>query len=80
MKKRFAQVFISLMLIACMAGISPAMAAEEVAPVAESAGEGQITPHAIEYETHYRIHNGKWQYRIWNATQGFWTIPWTDCV
>lgn len=77
MKKKLSKILIATMVFACMAGLTPAMAASP-APVFET-GDGIVTPCADEFIYYYRTVNGVNQYRIWNATRGEWVIPWTNC-
>lgn len=80
MKKGLSKILIAALLICSMVGITPALATS-VAPAPEmsATGDGMVTPMADQFETYYRIYNGVYQYRIWNATQGYWTMPWTNC-
>lgn len=41
-------------------------------------GQSEITPmpRADKYLYYYRIYNGVYQYRIWNATDGYWVTDW----
>lgn len=77
MKKKLSKILIATLIFGCMAGVAPAMAASSSS--VPELSDGIVTPFAIEYETYYRTLNGVYQYRIWNATQGFWIMPWTNC-
>lgn len=82
MKKKLSKILAATLLIGSMVGITPALAIS-IAPTSGSAlieaGDGIITPFADQFATYYRVYNGVNQYRIWNITQGYWTMPWTDC-
>ena len=56
----------------------PAYAAEaDVLETSES--ESVIEPRADVIVMKYRLHNGVYQYRRWNETQGYWVDPyWMD--
>lgn len=81
MKKILSKTLIATLLIGSMAGITTPAMATSVVPNSEIAvienGEVIVAPCADEYETYYRTLNGDMQYRIWNATQGYWVNEWT---
>lgn len=70
----FAAMFLTLSIPMSYAVELPSM------PVLlETANEGTITPHADVIVYKYRIYNGKYQYRRWNETRGYWVDPyWID--
>lgn len=50
-----------------------------IAPAAECSSEGDVTTYADVIVYQYRIYNGKYQYRRWNETRGYWVDPyWID--
>lgn len=72
MKKKLAVVLAMMMLICSLA-----------LPVAAEGGPGPdpdagISPLAEEFEYVYRYHDGKYQYRIWSLTYGYWVTDWID--
>ena len=80
MKKKLTKVLVATLLIGSMVGITPALATSVTpAPEAVIVGDGIVTPMADQFATYYRIYNGVNQYRIWNITQGYWIMPWTNC-
>ena len=78
MKKKLSKILVATLLICSVVGITPALATSVVA-APEAVDDGIVTPMADEFETVYRTYNGVLQYRIWNATQGYWVTPWINC-
>ena len=71
------------MLLACLmtltiVGPVSAVAAEDTYPVVGTQPEDTPTPRADHLLYYYRIYNGVPQYRIWNATDGYWVTDWID--
>ena len=79
MKKKLSKILVAALLIGSMVGITPALATSVAEPPASASGDGIVTPMADQFETYYRTVDGVLQYRIWNATQGYWIMPWTNC-
>lgn len=75
----------ALCMILCVFSLAvcalPAYAYEEVSakPEITTSSDDSITPYADVIETKYRYHDGKLQYRRWNATRGYWVdANWID--
>lgn len=79
--KNHTRLLAALLLTLVFTGLTPAFAAEASVPVeVEVTAAGEIVPFADEWITYYRTYNGIKQYRIWNATWGYWMNDWTVCV
>lgn len=78
----YKKVLCSLFAALFMAGLIPSSYAMELSPMpvqTESADEGTIIPFADVIVYKYRLYNGKYQYRRWNETRGYWVDPyWMD--
>lgn len=77
MKKLIVVLALALMISGSVLSAS----AEEVSAVenqvVEQSGEnsGTIAPMADKIVTKFRVYNGKYQYRHWNETRGYWVEP-----
>lgn len=75
MKKKLA-MFLLVGVMALSFFAVPAMAADVIAT--EPAVEVQeIAPLNEATQTHWRIYDGRLQFRIWGVTNGVWLTPWT---
>ena len=79
MKKKLSKILVATLLFGSIAGATPAMATSIPETPVLAAGDGIVTPMADEFITYYRTVNGVNQYRIWNATRGYWVNEWTNC-
>lgn len=73
------KIIVTLLTILTIFSIClPAYAAEvEVPETSET--ESIVEPRADVIVIKYRTYNGKYQYRRWNETQGYWVDPyWID--
>ena len=64
-----------LMTLALVGPVS-ALAAEDGYPADKGQTEVTPMPRADKYYYYYRIYNGVYQYRIWNATDRVWVTDW----
>ena len=79
MKKNIRVLIVGLLLASTL--VVPAFAAVPSLSqdaLSSQASSGDITPYKDELIMYYRIHNGVTQYRIWNATRGYWVNDWTN--
>lgn len=74
MKKRLAIAMFMLSLVTFVPMVPEAKAAEvsSTAEVTVTMENGSIMPQADVIEVKYRVHDGRLQYRRWNATRGYW--------
>lgn len=67
------------MLMAILIPSSYAVELFSVSALTASVDESTIIPYADVIVYKYRIYNGKYQYRRWNETRGYWVDPyWMD--
>lgn len=76
MRKKIMCMFLTCLLTMALVGPVSALAAEEASPMEKGQSEITPMPRADKYLYYYRIHNGVYQYRIWNATDGYWVTDW----
>lgn len=67
------------MLMTILIPSSYAIELFSVSTLTASVDESTIIPYADVIVYKYRIYNGKYQYRRWNETRGYWVDPyWMD--
>lgn len=78
----YKKILCSLCVATLMAILIPSSYAAELSPMpalTESTDGGIIVPYADVIVYKYRLNNGKFQYRRWNETRGYWVDPyWMD--
>lgn len=72
MKKKLA-VILAMIMLTCSLALP--VAAEGGSATDPDAG---ISPLAEEFKVVYRYHDGKYQYRVWSLTYGYWVTDWID--
>lgn len=74
MRKKLVVAMLALGLVAVVPAVSEVKAAEvsSEAEITVTTESGAIMPQADVIEVKYRVHDGKLQYRRWNATRGYW--------
>lgn len=72
MKKLIVVLALALMI---SGSVLSASAVENQVVEQSSENGGTIVPIADEIVTKFRVYNGKYQYRHWNETYGYWVEP-----
>lgn len=73
------KIIITLLTILTIFSVCLPVYASEVEVPKTSEAESIVEPRADVIVIKYRIYNGKYQYRRWNETQGYWVDPyWID--
>ncbi|MCI6990671.1 MAG: hypothetical protein MR910_04490 [Clostridiales bacterium] len=78
MKKKIFCMLLACLMTMTLVGPISAFAVEAVDPVGKGQSEDVPVPMADHYITYYRVYNGVPQYRIWNATDGYWVTEWRN--
>lgn len=76
MKKKIVCLLLTLLMTMALVGPVSALAAEEASPMEKGSSEAIPMPRADKYIYYYRIIDGVYQYRIWNATDRVWVTDW----
>lgn len=76
MRKKIMCLLLTLLMTMALVGPVSALAAADGYPVGKSQSEATPMPRADQYIYYYRIIDGVYQYRIWNATDGYWVTDW----
>lgn len=76
MRKKIMCLLLTLLMTMALVGPVSALAAEAASPMEKGPSEAIPMPRADQYIYYYRIIDGVYQYRIWNATDGYWVTDW----
>ncbi len=76
MKKKITCLLLTLLMTMALVGPVSALAAEDGYSVEKGQSEATPMPRADKYIYYYRIIDGVYQYRIWNATDRVWVTDW----